>query len=354
MNSSSHILPALAAAALLLSACSSGGGDSPSQDVAAPGIPAAPPPAPAPPPAAPPPTGTYTGVDPAGSYEVRATKEIVFTTGLIDRNNPQDVDVLLDLFEPDEDLTGGTLPAVVLIHGGGFTAGSRNHPKMQLFGEEFAKQGYIAVAIDYRLRPQDPVLSGQFQNAFDAMMLPAGWEDGVRAQMAALEETLRAIEWINEYAAANDFEIEGFALLGPSAGALTAINFAYALDDLGVTVPEIGAVVGLWGGIGLATTAAITVDEAPIILIHGTDDTVVPFDASQQIADRAVAIGLPNELIANAGAGHSFSDNEIFDLETMPGSGISQARRVMDFVNVALLVPSCLRAQGVIDGCDLP
>ena len=89
-------------------------------------------------------------------------------------------------------------------------------------------------------------------------------------------------------------------------------------------------------------------------MIHGTDDTVVPFSASQRIADRATAIGLPNELIANVGAGHSFSDNEIFDLEWMPGSGISQARRVMDFVNVALLAGDCLRAQGVIDGCDLP
>lgn len=315
----------------------------------------APPPAPPPPP---PPTlptpGGYAGVDPTGPYEVRITKAIPFTAALVNSNNPQPVDVLLDLFEPDVDLTGGTLPVVVLIHGGGFTAGSRNHPKMQRFGEEFAKQGYIAVAIDYRLRPQDPVLSGQFQNALDKLGLPPSSVPFVTAQLAALEDTSQAVEWVLDNADANHYEIHGFAMLGPSAGAFTSISFAYALDDIGVDVPEVGAVVGLWGGIGISGSAAITVDEAPIIMIHGTADTVVNFSSSQRIADRATAIGLPYEFIANAGAGHSFSENEVFDLETSPGSGVSQARRVMDFVNVALLAPACLRAQGVIDGCDLP
>jgi len=354
MITSRHIRAVLLTSLACLAACSGGGSGSGADGAGAqqPPAPLPPPPAPAPP--APAPTGTYGGVDPTGSYAVRTTREIVFTASLVDSTNPQPVDVLLDLFEPDEDLTGGTLPVAVMIHGGGFTAGSRNHPKMQRFGEEFARQGYLAIAIDYRLRPADPVLSGQFADALDRLNLPASTRDFAIAQLAALEDTLRAIEFVEDYAAANSFNVDGIALLGPSAGALTAINFAYALDDLGVTAPEIGAVVGLWGGLGLGNTSAITLDEAPIIMIHGTDDTVVPFSASQNIADRATAIGLPNELIANVGAGHSFSDNEIFDLEWMPGSGIWQARRVMDFVNVALLASSCLRAQGVIDGCDLP
>lgn len=294
--------------------------------------------------------GGYAGIDPAGSYDVRTTKTIAFTTGLINSSNPQEVDVLLDLFEPDVDLTGANIPAVVLIHGGGFTAGSRNHPKMQRFGEAFARQGYLAVAIDYRLRPQDPILSGQFQEAYESM----GSNSFLLGQLAALEDTARAVDWILDTAAANNFDIHSFAMLGPSAGAFTAINFAYGLDNIGIEVPAVGAVVGLWGGIGVSGSSAISVDEAPIIMIHGTADTIVSFSSSQRIADRATAIGLPYELIANQGAGHSFSENEIFDLETSPGSGISQARRVMDFVNVALFAPACLRAQGVIDGCDPP
>jgi len=268
------------------------------------------------------------------------------------------VDLLLDLFEPDVDLSGSALPAVILIHGGGFTAGSRNHGQLQIFGEEFARQGYLAVSIDYRLIPQDPVLTTEFQNVLDAMMLPPNWEPSVRGQLAPLEDTLHSIEWINEIANANDFDIAGFALLGASAGALTSINFAYALDDLGMAVPEIAAVVGLWGSIGLANDSgatAITVDEAPIIMVHGTADPIVSYETgSLRIANRATAIGLPNELIANVGAGHSFSENDLFTLETMPGSGVTQAQRIIDFVGVALLASECLRQQGVIDGCDLP
>lgn len=363
-NTPQHLRTALVAVAILLSGCSGGGG-SPDANVAAnpappaPTTPPAPPPPPAPPtPPAPPAPCTYCGVDPSGSYGVRISREIVYTTALVGSNNPQSVDLLLDLFEPDVDLSGSALPAVILIHGGGFTAGSKNHGQLQKFGEEFARQGYLAVSIDYRLIPQDPVLTAEFQAALDAMMLPPAREPSLRGQLAATEDTLHVIDWINGIANTNDFDIAGFALLGGSAGAITSINFAYVLDDLGLLVPEIGAVVGLWGSIGLSSdpgATVITVDEAPIIMVHGTADTIVSYEfGSLRIANRATAIGLPNELIANVGAGHSFSENDLFTLETPPGSGVTQAQRVIDFIGVALLASECLRQQGVIDGCDLP
>ncbi len=387
LNNPQYSKAALVAAAILLAGCSGGGGSSDSNAAATPAAitPPAPPtptpappvpapptpvpapapvpvpvpvPAPAPVPAPPPPAPcTYCGVDPGGSYGVQVTREVVYTTGLVNSNNPQSVELLLDLFEPDVDLTGSSLPAVVLIHGGGFTAGSKNHGQLQRFGEEFASQGYLAVSINYRLIPQDPVLTTEFQDVLDAMMLPPAWEPLVRGQLAPLEDTLHSIEWINEMATANNFEIAGFALLGASAGAVTSINYAYALDDLDMVVPEVGAVVGLWGSIGLANdpgATAITVDEAPIIMVHGTADTVVSYaTGSLRIANRATAIGLPNELIANVGAGHSFSENDLFTLETMPASGVTQAQRIIDFIGVALLASECLRLQGVIDGCDI-
>ncbi len=387
MKAPHYIKAALVATAMLLAGCSGGSG-SPSPDVAPPAATPAPPtpaptPTPTPPPAptptpapvptptpppAPVPTPTptptpppapctYCGIDPTGGYDVRITREIVYTTGLVDSSNPRSVDILLDLFEPDVDLSDSTLPAVVLIHGGGFTAGSRNHGQLQRFGEEFARQGYLAVSIDYRLIPQDPVLTTEFQDVLDAMMLPPAWEPLVRGQLAPLEDTLQSIDWINKMATANNFKITGFALLGASAGAITSINYAYALDDLGMVVPEVGAVVGLWGSMSLANdpgATAITVDEAPIIMVHGTADTVVNYaTGSLRIANRATAIGLPNELIANVGAGHSFSENDLFTLETMPASGVTQAQRIIDFIGVALLASECLRLQGVIDGCDI-
>ena len=342
--------------AILLAGCS-GGDESPDPDMGE-GPPITPEPPEPPPPPPPPPSGEYHGVDPEGSYDVRITREITYTTGLVNLTNPQPMDLLLDLFEPDVDLTGGNVPAVVVIHGGGFKKGSRNHGQMQAFAEEFARRGFIAVSIDYRLIPDDPALRPSFQDALDDLGIPSSQQTFARAQLAAVEDTLQAIDWIKEVASGNDFGIAGFGLLGESAGAVTSINLAYALDDLGLEVPEIGAVVGLWGTIGLSydpAASVVTVDEAPIIMIHGTADTVVNYETgSLRIANRAEAIGLPYELISNVGAGHSFYDNHVFEFETSPGSGVTQAERVMDFVSIALMAPDCLREQGVIDSCGIP
>ena len=88
-------------------------------------------------------------------------------------------------------------------------------------------------------------------------------------------------------------------------------------------------------------------------MVHGTADEVVNYETgSLRIANPAAAIGLPYELISNVGAGHSFYDNHLFEFETMPGSGVTQAERVIDFARVALTEPNCLREQGVIDACD--
>ncbi len=294
-------------------------------------------------------------MDPAGSYDVRTTRAVVYTRGLVDSNAPRPMDLHLDLFEPDVILTGSELPAVVMLHGGGFTKGTRHHGQIQRFGNEFARQGLIAVSIDYRLLPQDPVLDEESRRALDGLGIPPSQQSFARVQLAAVEDTAAAIDWLHETALASDFRIKGVALLGESAGAVTVIDLAYVVDDLGLDRPAIGAVVGLWGGIGLVpSTSVITVDEAPIILVHGTADTVVSYDSSLRIANRAAAIGLPYELIANVGAGHSFGENDLFALETMPGSGVTQAQRIIDFIAVAILASDCLRQQGVIDACTLP
>ena len=57
-------------------------------------------------------------------------------------------------------------------------------------------------------------------------------------------------------------------------------------------------------------------DQPPIILLHGTEDRVVPYANGKAIYDRAQKVGLPSKLITIEGAGHSISDrmfNDHFD-----------------------------------------
>ncbi|HEX5786896.1 MAG TPA: hypothetical protein VFY03_01855 [Woeseiaceae bacterium] len=350
MTHSRYVVALLAAMALALAGCSgtssSGGGQVGNEP---------PPPPPLPPPL-PPPSGEYHGIDRDGPYDVRATKAIVFAQGRVDQSNPRDEDLHLDLFEPDVDLTGYRVPVVVMVHGGGFRKGTRRHGVFQRFGDVFARQGFVAVSIDYRLIGQDPVLSPAYAQVLQRLGVSSSQESFARVQLAAVEDTVGAIDWLADWAADNGMGFAGVALLGESAGAVTIINLAYVMDDLGLATPGIGVVVPLWGTIGLVyDSSVITVDEAPVIMVHGTADTIVNYETgSLRIANRAASIGLPYELITNVGAGHSFYDQDLFVLETQPGSGVTQAQRIIDFIGVGLLAPECLREQGVIDACPVP
>ena len=74
----------------------------------------------------------------------------------------------LDLFEPKGD-TLEKRPVVVVIHGGGFTSGSKE--VVASFAQEFARRGYVALAINYRLAKgkefniKDPELLTAVRNA---------------------------------------------------------------------------------------------------------------------------------------------------------------------------------------------
>jgi acetyl esterase/lipase len=61
------------------------------------------------------------------------------------------VDLLCDVYLPVSDATVANRPAVLLIHGGAWSAGSRH--TMGRHAMQLARAGMVAVAIDYRLAP---------------------------------------------------------------------------------------------------------------------------------------------------------------------------------------------------------
>lgn len=65
----------------------------------------------------------------------------------------------------------GPDPVVVLIHGGGWLAGSpKTHRKL---GAQFAAQGYLTINVDYRLAPENPFPAG-----YDDCVFAAKWAAG--------------------------------------------------------------------------------------------------------------------------------------------------------------------------------
>lgn len=301
--------------------------------------------------------GSYAGTDLSAPYPVRTTTGIVYATGQVNQAAPTEASLLLDLYEPDVDLAGAAVPTVVIIHGGGFIGGSRQGEPLQQFGADLAARGFVAASIDYRLVPDDPVLNSNSQALLDALGVDPTQLDVVRALFAALEDTEKAIQWLDSALGDLGATSQGVGLLGSSAGAVTALDYAYSLDGFNFPTLDVDAVAALWGTLvlGQDDPDVIQTSDAPVFMIHGTEDSTVDYQTgSLLVANRASAAGLPHELITIVGAGHGFGAIDVFSSETFPGSGQTQAERTYQFLAVALLAADCLQQELLIDNCSLP
>ena len=287
----------------------------------------------------------YVGVDSCSPYAVNRIRAVVYDTGTITYPATQEFDLLLDLYVPDVDLFGKSVPSMVIIYGGGFIGGSRNQAPLVDYAERFAAQGYIAISIDYRVAPQIPELSPQFASLYNQLITTEVETEAQQAlgMFSAMEDSLKAIAWLENSAEEQGVEISALGLLGGSAGAVTSLNVAYGLNDYGFAVPEFKVVVNHWGNLLIdqeSSKPSITADEAALISVHGTEDPTVLYSGSVEIHARADELGLTNELIASEGAGHGFSVNRLWDSESFEGSGYTKGERILNFVNAAMQTPS--------------
>ena len=287
----------------------------------------------------------YVGVDSCSPYAVKTTSAIVYDTGTITYPATEEFELLLDLYEPDVDLSGKSVPSMVIIHGGGFKGGTRTKEELVDYAERFAAQGYLAISIDYRVAGQVPELNPQFASLYTQLVTTEVEEEAQQAlgMFSAMEDSLKAMAWLENYAEGQGFEISALGLLGSSAGGITSLNVGYGLNDYGFAVPEFKVVVNHWGNLLIdqeSSKPSITADEAALISVHGTEDPTVLYSGSVEIHARAVELGLTNELIASAGAGHGFSVNRLWDSESFEGSGYTKGERILNFVNAAMQTPS--------------
>lgn len=83
-------------------------------------------------------------------------------------------------------------PVIVIVHGGGWRAGSKN--AMEPIARNFAAHGVTAVAVDYRLAPKDK-------------------------HPAAAQDVAASIAWVRDHIATHGGDPARISLLGHSAGA---------------------------------------------------------------------------------------------------------------------------------------
>ncbi|MBD8067180.1 alpha/beta hydrolase [Devosia sp. PTR5] len=120
----------------------------------------------------------------------------------------------LDIYAPEQ--RGAAAPVVFFIYGGGWNRGERSD--YQFVGRALASRGFVTVIADYRLVPDV-------------------------AYPAFLEDSARALRWVQDNIASYGGDPNRLFLAGHSAGAYNAVMLALDpsfLKEYGVTMPILG------------------------------------------------------------------------------------------------------------------
>lgn len=243
------------------------------------------------------------------------------------------IPLFLDLYRPSLTCTTPR-PTAVFVHGGGFTGGSRQGANVEAIARELASQGINLISIQYRLQGDAPRIAAEFA-AFEAdyqaivSNQPAG---RVTAFVAAVEDTVRALRWLQANAAQYCADANRLALWGSSAGSITVMHVAYALDAYGVQRPRSRVVVDYWGNLFRVTD--LKAGAPPLFVLHGTADATVPYAQALSLTGRAAEVQVPFSFYTVVGGGHDFQGSGFFELTV---EGQSLAKRTADFVAAHLI-----------------
>ncbi|WP_175410701.1 alpha/beta hydrolase [Streptomyces sp. TRM64462] len=222
----------------------------------------------------------------------------------------------LDLWLPDE--TYHPLPVVLYLHGGGWRAGLRTEmgPRFRHWDPDpfarLAQAGFAVASVDYRLSGE-AVHPAQLDDVTAAL----GWLNA-RADELGLD-TRRTVSW-GESAGAHLAAL--LALTAPLSGCvawygptdLTTLPGqcpAGAYDAADPTTREallIGAAIADAPDLARAASpvAHVHADAPPFLVLHGTEDVLIPLAQGEQLAAALRRAGARVDFRPVPGAGHGW------------------------------------------------
>ena len=224
--------------------------------------------------------------------------------------------LLLDWYIPKE-RPHKPSPVVIWIHGGGWVGSDKSENQIPVF---LSARGWMVASINYRL-------------------------SGEATFPAAIEDCKCAIRYVRANAAKYEIDPQRIGLVGSSAGAHLSLLAGLADEKAGLegtggwpgVSSRVAAVASLKGvsdftvghkafqdGQGIAPSRFLggtmeekpeayrkaspltwlSPDDPPILLLHGDDDTTVPYDQSVKLKKAYDKLGLHAELVPIAGATH--------------------------------------------------
>ena len=222
----------------------------------------------------------------------------------------------MDLYLPTSAPPARGFPAVLIIHGGGWTGGDKGAAREQNIGTTLAAAGYVGASVNYILAEK---------GASSAKTLAQVWPRN-------LHECKTAVRFLRKNAAKYHIDPDHVGVIGGSAGGHLAAMVALTAPGDGLDPKE------PWGELSCRVQAAIpmygvhdlvrrakdatpddldllrkaspvtyaTRDDPPTLILHGTKDTVVPLEQSEFLAEALKKAGVPHDLVRVEGAPHTF------------------------------------------------
>lgn len=235
---------------------------------------------------------------------VRIERDVVY----LGEGREEKADLYLPATEPD----GKGWPAVVIIHGGGFTGGVKDAAREFNIGTNLALNGYVGMSINYVLASKDRPT----------------WPQNVH-------DCKTAVRWLRKNAGRLHVNAERIGVIGGSAGGhlATMLTLTRPSDGLDPAGPygeyscRVQCGVDLYGPAELTKDRAmlgkthteapelyraaspityIDKDDPPLLIMHGTADTTVDVAESIKLAEAMKKAGARHELVIVEGAPHTF------------------------------------------------
>ena len=255
----------------------------------------------------------------AAESAVRVTKDIAFLSP--DRAEK------LDLYLPADPPAGKLSPALVWIHGGGWSGGTKNEARAKNICDTLADAGYVAISIDYKLGDGAwPTNLHDCKNAVrflranaakyridsDRIAVAGGSAGGHLALMVALTAGKKDLE-------------PGAPYPGGSSAVRCVVNF-YGITDLltrqqtdtkgnptatrklmGNSLKYFGADSAEADILRVASPVThVTKNSPPMLTLHGRADATVDYPQAEELARVAKERGASHELLLLDDVGHTF------------------------------------------------
>ena len=263
-----------------------------------------------------------------------------------------DVNIQADVYRAEDD---AVRPVLVWIHGGALITGSRNNPPKRLL-DLCKKEGFALVSIDYRLAPEVklPAVIEDVQDAFrwlreqgpkqlridpDKLVVSGGSAGGYLTLMTGCRVKPRPVALVAYWGYG---DVDGDWYTKPSEHYrknVPLVDKEEAYKAVGGKVltgadGDVGKARGryylylrqngLWTrevtGFDPAKDRAkldpycpvrnVTADYPPTLLVHGTDDTDVPYELSAAMDKELARHKVAHELVTVRGAGHGLSGGD--------------------------------------------